>query len=102
MARNYLESYLGELVYDLLLILILTMVLFSATPTILSGKHEFEIGLIKDISSFVANLTTCILWFLRSDHFTTADSNGTILSIIEIIKKIEHKGINNRFLYKLG
>ena len=61
MARNYLESYLEESIYDLLLILVLTIVSFFITPTILPNKHEFEIGSTKDTLSFVANLITRIL-----------------------------------------
>ena len=95
MARNYLESCLEKPAYDLLLMLVLTMVSSFTTPTVLPGKYEFEIGALKDASSFVANLATRMLWFLRPDHFTTAGSNSTILSITEITKKIEYKGINN-------
>ena len=102
MVRNCLESYLGEPVCDLLLMLVLTIVSSSATPTMLPGKHEFEMGLAKDTLSFVANLATRMLWFLRPDHFITAGGNGTVLSIAEITKKIEHKDINNRFLRELG
>ena len=102
MARNCLESCLEESACDLLLMLVLTMVLFFATPTVLPGKYEFEVGTSKNASSFAANLATRILWFLRLDHFTTAGSNSTILSIIEITKKMEYKGINNRFLRELG
>ena len=98
MVRNCLESYLEELACDLLLILVLTIVSSFATPTVLSSKHEFEIGALKNASSFVANLATRILWFLRPNHFTIVGSNSTVLSIIEMTKKIEHKGINNRFL----
>ena len=100
--RNYLESYLEEPAYDLLLILVLTMALSFATPTILPGKHEFEIGASKNASSFIANLATRILWFLRPDHFTIAGGNSTVLSITKMTKKIEYKGINNQFLQELG
>ena len=102
MVHNYLKSYLGELAYDLLLILVLTIASFSTTPTVLPSKHEFEIGTSKNASSFVANLATRMLWFLRPDHFITVGSNSTVLSIIEITKKMEYKGINNRFLRELG
>ena len=98
MARNYLESCLGEPAYDLLLMLVLTMASSSTTPTVLPSKHEFEVGASKDASLFVANLATRILWFLRPDHFITTGSNSMVLSIIEITKKMEHKGINNQFL----
>ena len=94
-ARNCLESYLEELAYNLLLMLMLMMVSSSATPTMLPGKHEFEVGMSKNASSFIANLATRMLWFLRPDHFITASGNSTVLSIIEMTKKIEHKGINN-------
>ena len=102
MAYNYLESYLGELVCDLLLMLVLMIVSFFATSTMLSSKHEFEVGALKNASSFIANLVTCILWFLRPDHFTIAGGNSTMLSITEMTKKIKYKGINNRFLRELG
>ena len=99
---NYLESYLEELACDLLLMLVLTMASFSTTPTVLPSKHEFEIDISKNASSFVANLATRILWFLRLNHFIIASGNSIVLSITKIIKKIEHKGINNQFLQELG
>ena len=95
MVRNCLESYLGESACDLLLMLVLTMALSSITPTVLPGKHEFEVGALKDASLFVANLATRILWFLRPNHFTIASSNSIVLFITKMTKKIEHKGINN-------
>ena len=95
MARNYLKSYLEKPVYDLLLMLVLTIASSSTTSTILSSKHEFEIGASKNTSSFVANLATRILWFLRPDYFTIAGGNSTVLFITKITKKIEYKGINN-------
>ena len=95
MARNYLESYLEELVCDLLLMLVLMMASSSTTPTVLPSKHEFEIGTLKNASLFVANLATRMLWFLRPNHFITAGSNSTVLFITKITKKMEHKGINN-------
>ena len=98
MARNCLESYLGELACDLLLMLVLTIASSSITPTMLSSKHEFEVGTLKDASSFIANLATRMLWFLRPNHFTTASSNSMVLSITKMTKKMEHKGINNQFL----
>ena len=102
MVRNCLESYLEELVCDLLLMLVLMMVLSSTTPTMLPGKHEFEIGVSKNTSLFVANLATRMLWFLRPNHFIIAGGNSIVLSITEMTKKMEHKGINNQFLRELG
>ena len=61
MVYNYLESYLRKPIYDLLLMLVLTIVLFFATPTILPSKHEFEIDSTKDTLSFVVNLVTRML-----------------------------------------
>ena len=61
MVRNCLESCLGEPACDLLLMLVLTIALSSATPTMLPSKHEFEVGASKDASSFIANLATRIL-----------------------------------------
>ena len=101
-ARNCLESYLEELAYNLLLMLVLTIASSFATPTMLPSKHKFEVGVSKNASSFIANLATRILWFLRSDHFITASNNSTVLSITEITKKMEYKDINNQFLQELG
>ena len=80
---------------DLLLMLVLIIASSFITPTILPSKHEFEVGALKNTSSFVANLATRILWFLHSNHFTTASSNSIMLSITKMMKKIEYKGINN-------
>ena len=66
------------------------------------GQHEFVVGPAKDASSFAANLATCMLWFLHPDHFTTTAGEGRVLSIAEMTKKMEHNGVNNRFLRELG
>ena len=95
MVHNCLESCLEELACDLLLMLVLTMASSSTTPTVLPSKHEFEIGALKNASSFTANLATRILWFLRPNHFTIIGGNSTVLSITKMTKKIKHKGINN-------
>ena len=102
MAHNYLESCLEEPAYNLLLMLVLTMASSSATPTVLPSKHEFEVGVSKDASLFIANLATYMLWFLRPNHFTMASGNSIVLSITKMTKKMEHKGINNWFLRELG
>ena len=95
MVRNYLESCLEEPVCDLLLMLVLTMASSFTTPTVLPSKHEFEVGTSKNASLFAANLVTRMLWFLCPNHFITAGSNSTVLSITKMTKKMEHKGINN-------
>ena len=68
----------------------------------LPSKHEFEMRPSKDASSFAVNPATHNLWFLRPDHFTTADGDGTVLFTAEMRQKMERKGINNRLLRELG
>jgi hypothetical protein len=47
-----------------MLMLVLTMASFSATPTVLPKARAFSVGLKKDSSMFAANLVTRMLWFL--------------------------------------
>jgi hypothetical protein len=101
-ARNCLQSCLGDPLCDLLLLLALTLGSCSVTPTVLPGTQDFAVGARKDPASFTANLVTRMLWFLRPEQFPWTGSNGVILPVGEMTKKMEHKGVNNRLLRQLG
>jgi len=101
-ARNCLDSYLGDPLCDLLLILVLTLSSCSITPTIAPQAREFSVGAKKDPALFAANLTTRILWFFRPQHFPWKDDHQPVLHVPEMTKKIEHKGVSNRLLRELA
>jgi hypothetical protein len=101
-ARNCLEECLGDPLCDVLLMLVVTMGTSSVTPFVATGGKGFEVGRRKDPKQFAANLATRMLWFLRPKAFPWEVDDGMVLRIAEMTKKIEHKGVNNRFLRELG
>jgi hypothetical protein len=101
-ARNCLESCLGDPLCDVLLILVLTFSSSSVTPRVAVNKSGFEAGPRKDAAQFAANLATRMLWFLRPKAFPWDRDDGMVLRISEMTKKIEHKGVGNRLLRELG
>ena len=101
-ARNCLDSCLGDPLCDLLLMLVLTLSSCSITPTIAPQAREFSVGAKKDPALFAANLTTRMLWFFRPQHFPWKDDHQPVLHVPEMTKKIEHKGVSNRLLRELA
>lgn len=101
-AYNCLQSCLGDPLCDLLLLLALTLGSCSVTPTVSPGRQEFTVGDRKDPALFTANLVTRMLWFLRREQFPWTGDHPVILSVGEMTKKMEHKGVNNRLLRQLG
>lgn len=101
-ARNCLESCLGDPLCDVLLMLVLTISSSSVTPTVVVNGSGFEAGPRKDAAQFAANLVTRMLWFLRPKAFPWDRDDGMVLRVSEMTKKIEHKGVGNRFLRELG
>jgi len=100
-ARNCLESCLGDPLCDVLLILVLTLSSCSVTPSVAANGSRFEAGTRKDAAQFAANLATRMLWFLRPKAFPWDQDDGMVLRISEMTKKIEHKGVGNRLLREL-
>lgn len=101
-ARNCIESCLGEPLCDLMLMLVLTLASCSITPTIAPQTRHFDVGAKKDPALFAANLVTRMLWFLHPDHFPWKGDHQLVLCVPEMTKKIEHKGVSNRLLRELG
>jgi hypothetical protein len=102
-AQTCLEELLGkEPLCDLLLMLVVTFASSSATPTVTAQGKGFEVGKQKDPELFAANMATRMLWFLRPKAFPWDKDAGMVLRISEMTKKMEHKGVNNRFLCELG
>lgn len=101
-ARNCLESCLGDPLCDLLLMLVLTFRSSSVTPSVAVKGHGFEAGPRKDPGLFAASLVTKMLWFLRPKAFPWEKDEGMVLRIPEMTKKIEHKGVTSRLLRELG
>jgi hypothetical protein len=102
-AQTCLEELLErEPLCDLLLMLVVTLASSSATPTVLGKGKGFEKGPQKDAGQFAANMATRMLWFLRPEAFPWDKDAGMVLRVSEMTKKMEHKGVNNRFLCELG
>jgi hypothetical protein len=101
-ARNCLESCLGDPLCDLLLMLVLTVSSSSVTPMVAAKSRRFEAGPRKDPGLFAAGLVTRMLWFLRPEAFPWGEDDGQVLRVSEMTKKIEHKGVSNRVLRELG
>jgi hypothetical protein len=68
-ARNCLKKCLGDLLYNVLLMLVLMYKLLSVTLFVAIGRKGFEVSACKDLAQFAANLATHIFWFLRPKTF---------------------------------
>lgn len=102
-ARTCLEELLGkEPLCDLLLMLVVTFASSSVTPAVSAQGKGFEEGKQKDAEQFAANMATRMVWYLRPKAFPWEKDAGMVLRISEMTKKMEHKGVNNRFLCELG
>ncbi len=101
-ARNCLERSLGDPLCDVLLMLVLTFSNSSVTPTVAAQSHDFGAGPRKDPAHFAASLVTRMLWFLHPEAFPWDHDEGMVLRVSEMTKKIEHKGVTNRFLRAMG
>jgi hypothetical protein len=101
-ARLCLEQSIGEPLCDLLLMLVMTLSSSSVTPGVDGKSLEFKVGDKKDARIFAVSLATRMLWFLHREAFPWEEDSGMVLRISEMTKKIEHKGVNNRMLVKLG
>ncbi|KAH6873639.1 hypothetical protein B0T10DRAFT_416344 [Thelonectria olida] len=119
-ARDCLIRGLGDPLCDLLLMIVLTFSSSTDTPVLPMYGHNFEAGPRRDQRLLAVALTTRMLWFLYPDSFPWEEDGGMVLSIPEMTKKmgkcltlvdpevsvayarVEHKGVNNRILCKLG
>ena len=119
-ARECLAHNIGEPLCDVLLMIVLTFAHCEVTPALLVGSTQFEPGPRKDPRIFAVSLTVRMLWFLFPHHFPWTQDDGMVLCISEMTKKmgrcsrfsdldvceltssIEHRGVNNRMLEKLG
>lgn len=101
-ARNCVESCLGQPLCDLMLMLVLTMASCSVTPTVAPQTRHFDVGAKKDPALFAANLVTRMLWFLHPEQFPWKAGHQPVMCVPDMVKKIEHKGVSNRLLRELG
>ncbi|KAM0714630.1 hypothetical protein Q7P37_009926 [Cladosporium fusiforme] len=84
-ARHCLDACLGDPLCDLMLMYTLTLASCSVTPTVIDER--FDVGKKKDDKVI---------------PLVEGGDNGGVMSVPEMTKKIEHKGVNNRLLMKLG
>ncbi|HEY2296077.1 MAG TPA: hypothetical protein VGM86_35710 [Thermoanaerobaculia bacterium] len=102
-ARNCLVECLGDPLCDLMLMLAVTYGSSSKTPIVEERGKGFAAGKdTKEQGQFAACLVTRMLWFFRPDAFPWKEDDGLVLRVPEMTKKIEHKGVNNRFLCEAG
>ncbi|RFU29644.1 hypothetical protein B7463_g6702, partial [Scytalidium lignicola] len=86
---------------DILLMIVLTYTSFTDTPALPIRSWNFEAGERKDFAYLAVTLTTRMLWFLYPRSFLWEDGEASYY-VPEMTKKLEHKGINNWILLKLG
>lgn len=88
-ARNLLESCLGDPLYDLMMMLTLTVAASSVTPQVAPESREFSAAAKrKEPELLAANMVTRMLWFMRPQSFPwDADEKG-VLRVTEMTKKI--------------
>jgi hypothetical protein len=97
-ARNCLVDSLGDPLCDLMLMLAVTYASSSETPAVEERGKGFKAGKSRDRAQFAACLVTRMLWFLRPGSFPWKADDGQVLQVSKMTEKIEHKGVNNRFL----
>jgi hypothetical protein len=60
-THNCLKRCLRDLLYNVLLILMLTYKLLSVTPFVIISKKGFKVSAHKDLAQFMTNLATRML-----------------------------------------
>lgn len=81
---------MGSPLFDLMIILTLTIVASSITPQVAPNQRVFS-GMPKnyDPSLFAANMATQMLWFLRPGAFLQASGGGSsTYSVTEMVPKM--------------
>ncbi|EXM14330.1 hypothetical protein RAB80_016449 [Fusarium oxysporum f. sp. vasinfectum] len=101
-ARDCLEQALKDPLCDLLLMIVLTFTSSTHIPKLPQNKNNFEPGPEKNSQLLAVTLMTRMLWFLYPQCFPWDRDDGMILRIPEMMKRMEHRGISNRILCKLG
>ncbi|KAK2468286.1 hypothetical protein H9L39_19932, partial [Fusarium oxysporum f. sp. albedinis] len=95
--------YLEDPLYNLMLMLTLTITASSTTPEVRPNTKCFNVTTKRrDPALLAANIVTRMLWFLRPEAFPWDKDSDSVLRVSEMTKKIEHKGVNNRMLRELG
>ncbi len=88
-ARNCLEKCLGDPLYDVMMMLVLTLASSTITPHIAPGQRMFSAALKnKDPSLLAANMVTRMLWFMRPGAFPWDKNDKGVLRVSEMTKKI--------------
>ena len=88
-ARNLLERCLGDPLYDLMMMLTLTMAASTVTPTVAPGERGFSAAdKRKEPELLAANMVTRMLWFMRPQSFPWDKDEKGVLRVSEMTKKI--------------
>lgn len=88
-AYCYLTDCLEDPLYDLMLILTLTITASSAIPEVRPNTKVFNVTTKRrDPALLAANMVTRMLWFLRPKAFPWDKDNRSVLRVSEMTKKI--------------
>ncbi|KAL3290677.1 hypothetical protein RB213_000963 [Colletotrichum asianum] len=103
-AMNCLAEKIDDLLCHLMLMIMLTICASSETPEVAQGSRTFSaVAKRKDPGQLALVMVTRMMWFLYPTSFPWAkNSGGTAYDVMEMMKKIKHKGCSNCMLRKLG
>lgn len=104
-AQACLNNSIGDPLCDLLFILVIAFSASDKTPTLQGEDTTFttnENTKRKNQSQFAANMATRMLWHLHPEQFPWDRNDNKVLRVAEMVKKMEHKGVNNRMLCQMG
>lgn len=88
-ARNALEKCLGDPLYDLMMMLTLTIAASTVTPQVAQGKQGFSAAAKrKEPELLAANMVTRMMWYMQPQLFPWDKDERGILRVSEMTKKI--------------
>ncbi|KAL3290631.1 F-box domain-containing protein [Colletotrichum asianum] len=103
-AMNCLAEKIDDPLCHLMLMITLTICASSETPEVAQGSRTFSAAAKrKDPGQLALVMVTRMMWFLYPTSFPWAkNSGGTAYDVMEMTKKIEHKGCSNYMLRELS
>ena len=88
-ARNLLEKCLGSPLYDLMMMLTLTVAASTVTPQVAPGERGFSAAAKRKEPELLAvNMVTRMLWFMQPEAFPWDQDEKGVLRVSEMTKKI--------------
>ncbi|KAH7111530.1 hypothetical protein EDB81DRAFT_829133 [Dactylonectria macrodidyma] len=90
-AHKCLAQGIGDPLCDLLMMVVLTIASSTVTPALPMHRCDFEDGPRKTPELLAATLTTRMLWFLYPEWFPWEGDRGLVLSVPEMVKKMDYR-----------